>query len=634
MSPGPPPQIEIRIGLATCGVASGAREVKDAIAEALSSAGGADIRVKAVGCSGMCSREPMVEVVAPDGTSRLYGTVDADVAADLARESASGGPVAWARSALRLVFDDRGWIRPADHLLDLVEGPAAKYRSKQVRIVMENCGEVDPFDIDDYIARDGYKALEACLKEHSPEYVIEIIDASGLRGRGGAGFPTARKWRFGRAEPGDEKYVICNADEGDPGAFMDRLVLESDPHRVIEGLIIAAYCVGAKKAYIYVRAEYPIAVQHMRAAIGHAEERGYIGDDVLGSGFSIEFEVREGAGAFVCGEETALIASIEGERGMPRFRPPYPTTKGLFGRPTVINNAETLACVPWIIRRGADEFAKYGTETSKGTKVFALAGKIRRGGLIEVPMGITIGEIVEHVGGGIKNDLEFKAVQIGGPSGGCLPASMADTAIDFEALTGAGAMMGSGGLVVLDETDCMVDVARFFLEFTQNESCGKCTFCRIGTKRMLEILERLCCGEGKKGDIERLEDLADRVRRTSLCGLGKTSPNPVLTTIRYFRDEYEAHIEGRCPAGSCKELVSYNITDDCMGCTLCAQDCPVDAIAPAPYKAHEIDDEKCVRCGSCKTVCPQDAVEIVPRKTPGKPPEDPAGEGGEAGAVD
>jgi len=613
---------EIRIGLATCGVASGARRIKSAVEEVLGEEAGGPVRVKAVGCSGICNQEPLIEVVTPAGESRCYGEVSPAVARKIAKQVASGGWLSAAADSLRLLFDDDAWRSPVKHRIDEPGGVLSAYDASQVRIVMENCGQVDPLQIDEYLEVEGYSGLERCLKDMSPEDVIAVMDEAGLRGRGGAGFPTARKWSFARAQAGDEKYIVCNADEGDPGAFMDRLVLESDPHRVLEGLVIAAYAIGARNAVIYVRAEYPIAVQHVRIAAEQARERGYLGENLLGTGFGVELEIREGAGAFVCGEETAMIASIEGKRGMPRFRPPYPAEKGLWGKPTVINNVETLACVPWIIRHGAAEFAKHGTETSKGTKVFALAGKVNRGGLIEVPMGITIREIVEKIGGGITDGGELKAVQIGGPSGGCLPAELADTPIDFEALTGAGAMMGSGGLVVLDTNDCMVDVARFFLEFTQTESCGKCTFCRIGTKRMLETLERLCAGEGKASDIDELEELADRIKRTSLCGLGKTAPNPVLTTLRYFRDEYEAHIEGRCPAGRCAKLVSYRITDKCIGCTLCAQNCPAEAIAPDPYRQHEIDDEKCVRCGGCKTICPQDAIEIVEKKRqPVKLPE-------------
>ena len=536
----------------------------EAVRDALVKAGAT---VKTVGCNGMCYREPLVEVVEADGRVATYANVTPEMAGSIVRR--------------------RGWQ---------AEAPAPQ---GQKRIVLENCGIIDPLNIDDYLARDGYRALTM-----SPDEVIATISESGLRGRGGAGFPTGRKWALGRAQAGDVKYVICNGDEGDPGAFMDRLVLESDPHRVLEGLAIAAYAIGAAEGYLYIRAEYPLAVRHIRAAIRQSEERGLLG--------GLHLEVREGAGAFVCGEETALIQSLEGKRGMPKLRPPYPVERGFRGRPTVINNVETLACVPWIIRHGAGAFAALGTPNSRGTKVFALAGKINRGGLIEVPMGITIREVVEHIGGGIRNGRAFKAVQLGGPSGGCIPARLADTPIDYDALAQTGAIMGSGGLVVLDDRDCMVDIARFFLKFTQAESCGKCTFCRIGTKRMLEILERLCEGKGRPDDLEKLETLADYVGRGSLCGLGQTAPNPVLTTLRYFRDEYEAHLhERRCPAGRCPALIRYRVTDNCIGCTLCAQACPVGAIAYRPYEKHEVDDQLCTRCDMCRQACQDDAIEVL-----------------------
>jgi NADH-quinone oxidoreductase subunit F len=531
----------------------------------------------------MCHREPIVEVIEPGGQSTLYGNVNAETARQIARRHIPSR-TAWLRAE-----PGAGRIQPDEY--------------QQRRVVLENCGQIDPLNIDDYLARNGYRALELCRQELPPQEVIDTITASGLRGRGGAGFPTGRKWALGRVQVDEIKYVICNGDEGDPGAFMDRAVLESDPHRVVEGLAIAAYAIGARHGFFYIRAEYPMAVRHIRAAIQQARERELLGE--------LDLEVREGAGAFVCGEETALIQSLEGERGMPKLRPPYPVERGYRGHPTIINNVETLACVPWIVRHGAAAFAACGTATSAGTKVFALAGKINRGGLIEVPMGITIREVVEKIGGGIKGGRPFKAVQMGGPSGGCIPERLADTPIDYDALPKTGAIMGSGGLVVLDDRDCMVDIARFFLRFTQAESCGKCTFCRIGTKRMLEILTRLCEGKGKADDIEKLETLADYVSRGSLCGLGQTAPNPVMTTLKYFREEYIAHMEGRCPAGRCAALIHYRVNDRCIGCTLCAQACPTGAIGYRPYETHAVDDALCTRCDMCRQACQDEAIEVV-----------------------
>jgi NADH-quinone oxidoreductase subunit F len=607
--------VEIRVGLGSCGVASGAEPVRDALLEMAGQAGAGDV-VKTVGCNGMCHREPMVEVVTPDGHVTLYGNVRPETARAIAREHLRPTSLAvhlrWvAERAAEGFGKKRTAPSPGACQLDASSGPAGSYFGKQRRIVLENCGEIDPLRIDDYVARDGYRALERCIKESTPEQIISSISESGLRGRGGAGFPTGRKWSLCRAQPGDVKYVICNGDEGDPGAFMDRLVLESDPHRVLEGLAISAYAIGAAEAYLYIRAEYPLAVRRIKAAIRQAEERGMLGAGMFGTRYALSLKVREGAGAFVCGEETALIQSLEGKRGMPRLRPPYPVESGFRGKPTVINNVETLACVPWILCHGPQAFASLGTANSKGTKVFSLAGKINRGGLIEVPMGMTIREIVEEIGGGIKNSRKFKAVQLGGPSGGCIPARLADTPIDYDALAQTGAIMGSGGLVVLDERDCMVDIARFFLRFTQSESCGKCTFCRIGTKRMLEILDRLCEGKGRSGDIEKLEELASYVSRSSLCGLGQTAPNPVLTTLHYFREEYEQHLHDRhCAAGRCSALIHYRINENCIGCTLCAQACPVSAIAYHPYERHVVDDALCTRCDMCRQVCQDEAVEV------------------------
>ncbi|MFO7903587.1 MAG: NADH-ubiquinone oxidoreductase-F iron-sulfur binding region domain-containing protein, partial [Pirellulaceae bacterium] len=466
-------------------------------------------------------------------------------------------------------------------------------------------------DLDQYLRHDGFQALHRCLEENAPEAIIEEVRTSGLRGRGGAGFPTHIKWQKVREARGDVKYLICNGDEGDPGAFMDRMLLESFPYRILEGMAIAARAAGAHEAFLYIRAEYPLAVQRVREAIRHCEEHGYAGRGILGTDFDLTFRVLEGAGAFVCGEETALINSAQGNRGTPTLRPPYPAESGLWGRPTLINNVETLACIPWIFRHGGQAFGRLGTEKSKGTKVFALAGKVQRGGLIEVPMGMSLQQIVDEIGGGVVPGREFKAVQVGGPSGGCVPARLADTPVDFEALSSVGAIMGSGGLVVLDNTDCMVDIARYFLRFTQDQSCGKCTFCRIGTKRMLEILDRICAGEGRKGDLKALEQLAQSVVAGSICGLGKTAPNPVLSTLTHFRHEYEAHLDGKCPAGKCAQLVRYEITSDCIGCTLCAQHCPVSAIPMTPYRRHTIDLDLCTRCDTCRQVCPEDAVTVI-----------------------
>ncbi len=487
-----------------------------------------------------------------------------------------------------------------------------QFLKHQVRIVLRNCGLIDPESIDDYIAQDGYKGLEKALKELSPEALINLMIESGLRGRGGAGFPTGMKWRFTRMSPGERKFVICNADEGDPGAFMDRSVLEGDPHSVLEGMLIAGFAIGAHEGYIYARAEYPKAIERLRLAIRQAEDKGFLGEKILGTDFHFKIKIKEGAGAFVCGEETALMRSIEGQRGMPRIRPPFPAVKGLWDYPTNINNVETFANVGWIVQNGAEAFNRYGTDRSKGTKVFALAGKIKRGGMVEVPMGVTIRDIVFNICDGIKEDRTFKAVQIGGPSGGCIPTQLQDTIIDYDSISRTGAIMGSGGMVVMDQTTCMVDVAKFFLDFTQRESCGKCTFCRIGTKRMLEILTRITEGEGKSSDLDTLEDLSHKIIDNSLCGLGQTAPNPVLTTLKYFRGEYEAHIlSKKCPAHACKALITYMIIEGpCDGCTACAKICPVKCISGVKGELHVIDQAACTKCGECFRVCPRDAIVV------------------------
>ena len=553
-----------------------------------------DYAVVDVGCHGQCSRAPLV-LIEPHGV--LYGNVKPKDVGEIVEKTIKNGEII---ERLCSAEDD---------------GPASRreevgfYRGQQ-RQVLKDCGLIDPTSIDEAIAVGGYSAVAKALAEMTPESVVEEVKNSELRGRGGAGFPTGLKWGFSAAAEGDEKYLVCNADEGDPGAFMDRALLEGTPHQVIEGMIIAAYAIGAANGFIYVRAEYPIAVHHVNVAIAQAREYGLLGDNILGSGFSFDIEVRMGAGAFVCGEETALIASLEGRRGMPRPRPPFPANSGFRGKPTNINNVETLANVPRILTDGAAAFSSVGTRGGRGTKIFALAGKVKDTGLVEVPMGITLREIVFDVGGGIPNDREFKAAQIGGPSGGCVPAKYLDLPIDYDSVKEIGAIMGSGGLVVMDDQTCMVDVARFFQEFTQKESCGKCVPCRVGTRHLVDILNRICEGEGTPGDIGRLQDLARDIKAGSLCGLGQTAANPVLTTIEFFREEYEAHInEKRCPAGVCKALVSYRIeAEPCIGCGKCKKACPVDVITGELKEPHVIDAAGCIRCGMCKDVCPADAV--------------------------
>ena len=605
---------EIRICLGSSCVAGGSARVYEALKKAVKETA-VRVAVKSVGCSGMSFLAPAVEVVLAGGASFRYAKVRPEDAGAIVlrhfKPKKVGPKVKNAISAmLDKILTDRTREPVTRYSIDVRDQPVADFLNKQIHIATEHCGDIDPVDLDEYVSNGGFEALEKCVSSLSSDEVMAEIERSGMRGRGGAGYPTHLKLSAVRRGTSEKKYLICNGDEGDPGAFMDRMLMESYPYRILEGMAIAAYAVGAEEGYLYIRAEYPLAIKRVKQAIGICLERGFLGDGICGSGFSLRLRIVAGAGAFVCGEETALIASIEGRRGMPRLRPPYPAESGLWEKPTLINNVETYSIIPWIMRNGSQAFARLGTESSKGAKVFALAGKVARGGLIEVPMGVSMHEIVEDIGGGITGGLRFKAVQIGGPSGGCIPATLAHTPVDYETLNDLGAMMGSGGMVVLDESDCMVDIARYFLDFTQNQSCGKCTFCRIGTRRMLDILERLCGGEGRRTDIDELEHLAEVIKASSLCGLGKTAPNPVLSTIKYFRNEYEAHIEKRCPTGRCKALITYSVTDDCIGCTLCAQHCPADAIEYKPYEKHEIDDEKCIRCDTCRSVCPSDAVKV------------------------
>jgi len=605
---------EIRIGLGSCCVASGSEEVKQELDKILTETK-INVTVKQVGCVGVCNQVPIMEIIKPGQEPAFYTKLKPEEVKEIVLSHFQ--PTGFFNKLKNdfvntfekaIVENEPRSFRKYNS--DQRDTPVSEFLGPQMAIASENRGVVKPCDITEYREGGGFLALQKCLSELSPQQVIDEITKSGLRGRGGAGFPTGRKWQMVKDQDNNEKYIICNGDEGDPGAFMDRMLLESYPFRIIEGMLIAGYATGASHGVFYIRAEYPLAVKRINEALQICIENGFIGSSVMNSSFSFDIRIFEGAGAFVCGEETALIASVEGNRGIPRMRPPYPAVKGLWDKPTLVNNTETFSLVSWIFRHGAEAFTQIGTEGSKGTKVFALAGKVNRGGLIEVPMGITLRQIVEDIGGGIANNRKFKAVQIGGPSGGCIPASMYDLPVDFEELAKVGAMMGSGGLIVLDDTDCMVDIARYFLSFTQDQSCGRCTFCRIGTTRMLELLDKIRSGKAKTEDIIHLEKLANTTRQGSLCGLGKTAPNPVLSTLRYFRDEYEAHINGHCPSGKCLPLITYKITDECIGCTKCAQRCPSDAIEFKPYEIHSIDMAKCIKCDICRQVCPVDAVNV------------------------
>ena len=583
---------KIKVGMASCGLAAGAGKVYTEIEEYLKK-NKIDASVHKTGCIGMCFAEPIIEIVPESGESITYGRVTPEKVEELITAFQNGTP-----EKENVILAENQKASENENL------------NKQTRIVLRNTGKINPESIEDYLKENGYKAAEKALRKMSPQEIIAEMKESGLRGRGGAGFPTGLKWEFANKAKSDKKYIVCNADEGDPGAFMDRSVLEGDPHSVIEGMIIGAFAIGADEGYIYCRAEYPLAIKHLEKAITDAEEKGFLGNKIFGTDFNFKLHIKKGAGAFVCGEETALMASIEGKRGMPRIRPPFPAQSGLWGKPTNINNVETFANVPWIIFHGAKEYAKYGTEKSKGTKVFALAGKIKKSGLIEVPMGMTLREVIYDVGGGMKTDKPFKGVQLGGPSGGCIPASLLDTKVDYDSINKTGAIMGSGGMVVMDTGTCMVDVAKFFLNFTQNESCGKCTFCRVGTKRMLEILTRITEGKGEMEDLDRLEKLATNIIKGSLCGLGQTAPNPVLTTLKYFRDEYIAHIKDKkCPAGVCTALIKFEIIEEkCVGCTVCARKCPVQAIDGKVKQPHVINQDKCIKCGICYDSCKFDAI--------------------------
>ncbi len=585
---------KITIGLASCGISAGGDAVLETFENLIKENSDIKVELNKTGCIGACFKEVLVDLEDESG-SYTYAEVNADIAKDIFEKHIKNN-----EPVTEYLMKENGTNHESD------------FFDKQKRIVLRNTGIIDPENIDQYIEREGYKAIEKALKTMTPEEVREEVKKSGLKGRGGAGFLAGLKWGFAAAEKSHKKYMVCNADEGDPGAFMDRSVLEGDPHSVLEGLSIAAYAIGADEGYIYVRAEYPLAIKRLNIAIEQAVERGFLGENIFGTDFSFIINLKIGAGAFVCGEETALIASIEGKRGMPAIRPPFPAQRGIWGKPTIINNVETLANVPYIILKGAHEFASIGTEDSKGSKVFALTGKIKKSGLVEVPMGLSLREVIFDIGGGIKGDKKFKAVQLGGPSGGCIPEEHLDTPVDYGSLTATGAIMGSGGMVVMDEDTCMVDVAKFFMNFVRDESCGKCTFCRIGTKRMHEILTRITEGKGREHDMDKLMELAKNVKDSSLCGLGQTAPNPVLTTLRYFKNEYEEHIiKGKCRAKVCKPLLTYTIdTEACTGCTVCAKKCPVDVISGEKKEPHVIYQENCIKCGNCYSVCNFGAVNV------------------------
>ena len=579
--------MKVIIGQGSCGVATGSKKTA-AEFQRLISEKNLNVEVDITGCVGTCYLEPIVDIYDDNGNMTRYVKVKEEVVCEIVESHLVNGQVV---TQYAISQEDKLFI------------------DKQKRVVLRNCGLINPEKIEEYMAVGGYEATKKVVTSMSQEDVIEEIKISGLRGRGGAGFPTWFKWNAALQNKSDQKYIVCNADEGDPGAFMDRSVLEGDPHSLIEGMIIGGYAMGATEGIIYVRAEYPLAIHRLEIAMSQSRKKGFLGQNIFGSGFNFDLRIKAGAGAFVCGEETALIASLEGERGMPRLKPPFPAEKGYWQKPTNINNVETYANVAWIIVNGGSAFGSMGTEKSKGTKVFALAGKIKKGGLVEVPMGLPLKDVIFTIGGGIKEDKEFKAVQMGGPSGGCIPSNLIDTPVDYENINKTGAIVGSGGMIVMDETTCMVDMARYFLDFTRKESCGKCNYCRIGTKRMLEILERITKGEGNDGDIELLEELSEKIKDGSMCGLGQTAPNPVLTTLKYFRNEYEDHIYNKkCTAASCKSLITFNITDNCKGCTACSKKCPVGAILGEKKEMHVIDHNLCIKCGKCEETCKFNAI--------------------------